>query len=171
MKKQLLAIACLLISIGSLASSLPAEKKETPALNANQVLIPVGKTGKTISLFELSRLSASGLEELTGRKLNFFQKIQFKLAKQKLKKAIAEDGRVVNRKMARYLAPKVGNVSGFHGVGFILGFFLGVLGVVLAYVINEDEDKRNRVRWAWIGFGLATVLTIALYVALIAALA
>jgi len=42
-----------------------------------------------------------------------------------------------------------------------LGFFLGVIGVLLSYVISGDEDvKRNRQKWAWIGLGVAVLIII-----------
>ena len=40
--------------------------------------------------------------------------------------------------------------SGFHLGGFALGFLIGPIGVLIAYLIDDDK-KRNRVKWAWIG--------------------
>jgi hypothetical protein len=31
-----------------------------------------------------------------------------------------------------------------------LGFLLGLIGVLIAYLIKDDK-KRNRVKWAWLG--------------------
>lgn len=50
--------------------------------------------------------------------------------------------------------------TGFHAGGFFLGLLLGVIGVIIAYLIN-DEKKHNRVKWAWIGWGVWVVLLIA----------
>ncbi|MEO9144100.1 MAG: hypothetical protein ABI237_00960 [Ginsengibacter sp.] len=36
-----------------------------------------------------------------------------------------------------------------------MGLLLGLIGVLLSYIINGDEDvKRNRHKWAWIGWGV-----------------
>ena len=57
--------------------------------------------------------------------------------------------------------------KGFHLLGFMLGFFLGPLGILLSYFINKDVDRINRVKWAWIGWGAATIIVLLLYAALI----
>ena len=50
-----------------------------------------------------------------------------------------------------------------HLGGFALGFFIGLIGVLIAYII-EDDYKRNRVKWAWIGWGVFVVFYVALLV-------
>jgi hypothetical protein len=50
-------------------------------LKASEVYIPIGKTGKKISLLELSTISMSGLQTLTERKMNFTERISFRIAK------------------------------------------------------------------------------------------
>ncbi len=34
---------------------------------------------------------------------------------------------------------------------------MGLIGVLIAYLINDD-NKSNRVKWAWIGFGAFVVI-------------
>ena len=48
---------------------------------------------------------------------------------------------------------KRGDGEGFQAGGFFLGFLLGLIGVLITYLINDDQ-KRNRVKWAWIGFAI-----------------
>ena len=49
--------------------------------------------------------------------------------------------------------------SGFNGGWFVLGLLLGLIGVLLSYIINGDQDvKRNRQKWAWIGWGVWVVV-------------
>ena len=49
--------------------------------------------------------------------------------------------------------------TGFHAGGFFLGLLLGLIGVLIAYLINDDKH-RNRVKWAWIGWGVIVVLVL-----------
>jgi hypothetical protein len=135
---------------------------------ASQVMIPVGKTGKTISLLELSSINIHELQALTGKKMTRAERWAFKRSQVKLRKNINADGTISGKKMQKFFRKSTGPETGFHGVGFLLGFFVGVVGVILAYVINDESDKKNRVRWAWIGFIISVVLTIGLYALLLA---
>ncbi len=151
-----------------MASSLPEKSEPSEVtLNSKSILVPIGSTGKTISLFELSKLSRTELETLTGKKMSAGERFAFNRTKKKLAKAIQPDGTIKDKKLTKaFHRQEKDRTRGFHGLGFVLGFFLGVLGVVLAYVINDEEDKQNRVKWAWIGFGVSFLLTIGLYIVL-----
>ena len=129
-----------------------------PPLKASDVFLFVSKSGEKISLMDLSRMKASRFEELTGKKLNVFNRLGFKLAQRNLRNAIHSDGTVDSKKFEKF-AQKADGETGFHLGGFALGFLLGLIGVIIAYVI-KDEKKRNRVKWAWIGFGIYVVLYI-----------
>jgi hypothetical protein len=91
----------------------------------------------------------SGLQTLTERKMNFTERISFRIAQKKLRKNIAADGTIEKKKLEKFFLKRSGE-TGFHVGGFALGFFLGLIGVLIAYLINDDY-KRNRVKWAWIG--------------------
>lgn len=130
----------------------PAPKK------ASEIFFNVGSTGERISLQELSTISREELELRTGKKMNFGEKIAFKKAQKKLNKGIDEDGNLTSKKLKKAFAD---GESGFHLGGFALGFLVGLIGVVIAYIINDDY-KRNRVKWAWIGFGAAVAISVAL---------
>lgn len=137
---------------------------ELPLLKADQIMIPVGKTGHRISYAQLATISMADLQALTGKKMGFMQRLNFKMAQKRMQKSIAADGTIKNKKIAKFFTKRGGGPdSGFHALGFILGLFLSGLGVLLAYVINDDDDKSNRVKWAWIGFGLGLVLYIVLW--------
>lgn len=164
MKKIVLFIAAFAVMASSFASVSPNSSKE-PVLRADKMMFPVGKTGKTISLLELSKISVKDFQTLTGRKMSFFDKMSFKIAQKKVRDNIDRDGTINNKKLQKALnARKKGGESGFHFGGFALGFFLGLIGVLVAYLINDDY-KRNRVKWAWIGLGIVVVLNIILIVA------
>lgn len=164
MRKTLALIAAVTFFVSSFATSVPSKPKEF-ILHTDQLFIPVGKTGKTISLFDLSKISVRELQKLTGQKMNFLDKVKFRVAQKKLRDNISPDGTIDNQKIQKALQhQKKGGETGFHFGGFALGFFLGAIGLVIAYVLNDDY-KKNRVKWAWIGFGLVVVLNIILILA------
>ena len=131
---------------------------------ASAVFLPIGTTGKSISIEELSAISLSEFEHLTGKKMRFFDRISFRLAQRELRNSIREDGTITGKK-AKKLAVMADGEKGFQAGGFFLGFFVGLIGVLIAYLINDDK-KSNRVKWAWIGFGVYAVLLLALVLAL-----
>lgn len=139
----------------SLANTKPSE---VPVLNANQIMLPIGNTGKTISLMALSEISVKDFETISGKKLGFFDKIGFKLGQRKLRNKIEADG-TIKSKVMKKLASKMAadGETGFHVGGFALGLLLGLIGVLIAYLINDDK-KSNRVKWAWIGWGVWVVI-------------
>lgn len=125
-------------------------------LNANEVYFSIGTTGKRISLMELSTIKAKDLQSLTGKKMNFAEKTLFKISQKRLRSNIAPDGTVDNKRLEKLFKTKDGE-SGFHAGGFFLGLLLWIIGVLIAYLIN-DEKKAARVKWAWIGFAISLVL-------------
>jgi hypothetical protein len=114
---------------------------------------------------ELSTISVENAQQLTGRKMNFFERMSFKITQRKLKRNIHDDGTIDSKRITA-LVRKRGGETGFHAGGFALGFFLGVAGVVIAYILDDDY-KKNRIKWAWIGFGLGFVLSIILVIAIL----
>jgi len=127
------------------------------ARKASEILIPIGNNTE-ISLKDLSLIKVKDYELLTGKHLNLFQKMSFKMGQKKLRKSISADGTINNDKLAKVFAG--GDfTSGFNGGWFVLGLLLGLIGVLLSYVINGDEGiKKNRQKWAWIGFGVWVVI-------------
>ena len=158
MKKVSMIIAALAIVMTSFAATgsfIVSPKK------ASDIYIPLGKTVQ-ISPMDLSNISVKDYEKVTGKNLNLFQKIAFKATQKKLRNSIAQDGTVTNKKLLKALSAEDHSV-GFHIGGFALGFFLGLIGVLIAYIIKGDEAvDRNRRKWAWIGLGAFVVLYIIL---------
>jgi hypothetical protein len=80
---------------------------------------------------------------IRGKKLNFFEKVSFKLVqyrmKQQLKSAYSDGS------------------DGPNWGGLALGFFLGLLGVLGAYIFSDDS---NFIKWTWIGCGIWIVLVL-----------
>jgi hypothetical protein len=128
-----------------------------PKLNANEVFIPVGKSGQQVSLMELSTMKFDELQKLTGKKMNLFERIMLKKGQKKLQSSIAADGTINSKKLNKAFSGDV--TSGFHLGGFALGLFLLLLGVLIAYLIN-DANHSVRVKWAWIGAAIGLLLWI-----------
>ena len=94
--KQFLTLSfalCLLVvtSFAAGSASIVVPKK-SPAPNANQILVPVGKNGEKISLMELSTMKAKDYEMLTGKKMNVSNKLAFTIIQKKLRNSINANG-------------------------------------------------------------------------------
>ena len=153
MKKTfLLSTALLALSISFATNQVTVK----PALKASEVFIPIDNSGKMISLLDLSQMSIKEVQAYTGKKMSFTDRLTFKAAQKQLKSYIRKDGTIDNKRMAKYLNKK-DVTSGFHLGGFALGLLLSIIGVLIAYLINDDK-KAARVKWAWIGFGISLVI-------------
>lgn len=126
-------------------------------LKATEIMIPIGKTGEKISLADFSKLTPKEYEKLAKVKLGFLNRIAYKRAMKKLRNSIAEDGTINNKAYQKAFSSAVDSDSGFHIGGAALGFLLGLIGVLIAYLINDDK-KSNRVKWAWIGLAAWVVI-------------
>lgn len=154
------------VSAAVVAPSKPAPPKTVAPLMASDIRIPIGKTGKTVSLLELSNMKVDDLEHLTGEKMGWLKRMEFKLALRKLRHSIKPDGTVDRKSLARLRGGYYDDDGSFHIGGFALGFFVGLIGVLIAYLINDDYHHR-RVKWAWIGFGCFAVLYLILVIAVL----
>ncbi len=158
MKKILTSMLALVMLTTAIAS--PGTPVNPDPRNAANIMIAVGKDGKKISLLELSTISKADLEKLTGKKMTGMQKMAFKGAQKKFKKGIDENGNITSKKLQRAF---YAGESGFHLGGFALGFFLGLIGVLLAYVVFDDDYKQNRIKWSWIGLAAGVVIGLLLF--------
>jgi hypothetical protein len=158
-----LSLAFLLIALTSLAagivptSTTASSTAPAPAMKATEVRIPVGNTGKFVTLQELATIKAADFEKLTGKKMGLMRRFEFKLAQRKLRRSINADGTINNQRLAIMAQKDMDGTTGFHLGGFALGFFLWPIGVLIAYLIT-DAKHDNRVKWAWIGFGVGVIL-------------
>ena len=148
MKGPFILLLVSLISTSISASIAPGSKPP----NAKDIMVPIA-SGKVISLHDLAYIKVADYESVTGKKLSLLKKIEFKLSQRKLQNSMNEDGTFSNKRMEKLFKSGIDGETGFHLGGFALGLFLSLIGVLIAYLIN-DEKKSNRVRWAWIGAAL-----------------
>ena len=158
MRKVVLLLSAMFVLATSFAVTVPPKKK-TP--KATEIYLPVGKAGELISLMGLAYAKPSELQQLTGKKMSFTDKMGFKVAQRKLRQSINNDGTINNKQLAKLARKAGGDGTGFHLGGFALGFLLGLIGVLIAYLINDDL-KKARTKWAWIGLGVVIILAILL---------
>ncbi len=159
MKKLTLLLAVIfLIATPHFAAATPG-KIDSKNPKASELFLPIGQTGNQISLEDLSKISRKDFEKVSGHKMNAGQKMAFKIVQKKLRNMINEDGTVTNKTLLKSTAGE-----GFHIGGFALGFFLGLIGVLIAYLIGDDK-KSKRVKWAWIGAAIGLAITLILILA------
>jgi hypothetical protein len=149
--KKLLLFLITALSFNLIYAS-PLVIKPKKKIYAADIIIPLGESGKEISLLDVSKLSIKQAEIVRGEKMKFSERVAFKVAQRKLKQYINPDGSLNDRRIMKNLK-KADEGSGFHAGGFFLGFLLGLIGLIIALLINDDK-KRQRVKWALIGWGV-----------------
>lgn len=150
-------VFALLMAFALVAQSFAAVNVTVPPKKASEVFIPIGNTGKQLSLQELSQIKIKDFEAFSGRNMKLADKVTFKLAQREIRKNISHDGTINSKKLNKFFNKAADGTSGFHLGGFALGFLLGLIGVLIAYLLNDDK-KSNRVKWAWIGLGVVVVI-------------
>lgn len=76
--------------------------------------------------------------------------------------------KLANSKVGKWVGKVAQGILGtkdFNIGGFCLGFFLSWVGVIVAYVMKDDD----MIKWAWIGFGASALLGLLIYVILVVA--
>jgi hypothetical protein len=154
MKKLLFLSTAFLLLSSAFATTAPFIR---PTLNASEIYLPLGNNGQKVSLLDLSRMKIREAEVIRGAKMKFADRIIFKAAQNKLRNLIRPDGKIDSKIMQKHAKKYFAGSTGFHLGGFALGFLLGIIGVLIAYLI-KDEYKSNRVKWAWIGFAIQAVI-------------
>lgn len=135
--------------------------------NAGIIYVPANSTdnvkvGQTAVVDILSQLDARSfvaltpakVAEMTGRKMTLNQKINLKLAQRQVKKDIKK-GRDVNMTQ---MAQRAGDGS-FNWGAAALGFFLGLIGVLIVYLAFKNDKEAAR-KAGWIGFAVGLALAL-----------
>jgi len=107
-------------------------------------------------------LTPQKYQDLTGKKLNLVQKVEFRMVQHKVKKMVRR-GEVVTMSDVQ---KKFEDMSSMNVLGFLLGLILGPVGVIIALILKETGDVgADTVRWSL--YGLLIWLAIVLLVVLI----
>lgn len=153
MKKITLFLFTAAFAISTFASLPVNAPTELPKVKASDVQIPLMKSDKMISLQNFLTLTPKQYKNLTGKKLNVLDRVNLKVTQKQMKKFVAKDGTVDEVEVKKY----ADGDTGFHLGGFALGFLLGLIGVLIAYIISDDK-KAQRTKWAWIGLAAWVVI-------------
>ena len=130
-----------LISFSTLASNPFSSSSATPATTKDGVPIASKKQQQLALMKYFVNLSAREYGNMRGKKLNFFERLSFKATQHRMKQQLKAAGSSES--------------EGANWGGLALGFFLGLIGVLGAYIFSKD---RNFIKWTWIGFGISAVI-------------
>ena len=107
-------------------------------------------------------LSPQKYQEITGKKMNLVQKVEFKMVQHKVKKMVRRGDVVTMADVQK----KFEDMSSMNVLGFLLGLILGPVGVIIALILKETGDVgADTVRWSL--YGLLIWLAVVLLVILI----
>jgi hypothetical protein len=139
MKAKIFSLFLLVFSVISLNAALPPMK--------------VATTDATIQLSseDLMALTPAKYQELTGEKLG----LKGKLALYLLKKEVKKKGTTETIQLEEELA---NNDGGFNLIGFLAGFLLSIIGVLLVFLLASNNKAMKRS--AWLGFGIMVLLAL-----------
>ena len=97
------------------------------------------------------QLSPRQFTELTGKKLNFPQRIYFKIIQRRLNRELKSNP---DLSITQYYDPQKEKFK-FDALWFVIATFIGPLGVLLAYTSKLRKGgptRKNRITSAWLGF-------------------
>lgn len=98
-------------------------------------------------------MSAREFAAATGKKLNFFEKIYFKVIQRKVKRDLQKNPGLM---ISDYFDPKKEKFK-FDLLWFIIASIIGPLGVLLVYTSHQPQKKelttrKDKITSAWLGF-------------------
>lgn len=133
--------------------AVPFQKKEQ-SQNKNSV----SSMYQEMSAEGFVLLTAKKMEELTGKKLSFTQKISLKRLQKQVKRQL-QKGKSVDMNV---IARKADWQDNFHLGAYLLGLFLGPIGVLIVYLVQyEDPQVARKSAWrgllSWLLIGLLVV--------------
>jgi hypothetical protein len=131
-----LALSFLSTSFAAGTASIVVPKK-SPSPNANQILVPIGKSGEKISLMDLSYMKTKDFESLSGKKLSLANKIAFKVIQKQLRSSINSKGEVNTRifEKAALKLKKADDKAHNYLKLFLILLGVGIVFTILGFVV------------------------------------
>jgi hypothetical protein len=135
--------------------------------------------GRYLKASEFVKLSARDFSELTGKKLNLFQRLSFGVARLRLKHDLKKnpDLKLTDYKRSDnngrfnflwFILGLAGPIAGLFTGALLLFALVAVAPVVIAYATKQDKTK---IKSVWIGFGTGLLFILILALLVIAAFA
>jgi hypothetical protein len=147
MLRKLQNVALLFIVMISLTAAVPPFRT-TESQNSNEISNQANK----MSIQQVLAMTPKQYEAMTGKTMNFKEKIAFSMMKKELKKAEVNKNNVIDID-----AVMAETTSDFSWGGFFAGFLLGLIGVGLVYIFSNDSSVR---RSSWKGLGVWLILVL-----------
>ncbi|RXK58370.1 hypothetical protein ESA94_17160 [Lacibacter luteus] len=157
MRKLIIVLLAVVISISSNAAgiiSVPVDVTDN------------AKAGKSSNVEMLAQIDAktfaaltpAKFSEITGQKMTLSKKIALKIVQREVKKELKKGHDVNMMEVAKRAAG-----GSFNWGAAALGFFLGLIGVLIVYLAFKNDKEIAR-KSAWIGFGIWVAVAILIYV-------
>lgn len=107
MKRIFVLSLTIFVATASFAAPASVEPESPKSkIKASEIYVPLGKSGHTISLLDLSTIRVKDVERITGKKMKLSEKIAFKMGQKKLAREIRPDGTINAKKLEGVVAKK-----------------------------------------------------------------
>lgn len=117
-------------SVTSAAYSMPVNRNERITPGKNELLLQQLRWFATVSIHDY--------EKIRGKKLNFFERMAFRLNQHRAKQLLKRDYDDV--------------ITVFQKISWCFkGLILGPIALLLGYIFLRDE-QRELLKWIWFGF-------------------
>ena len=153
--KKLTTVFCLvLLSLILSLTVRPVHAASVSAVVSNPAVLNSPPSKEMLRLAKMKWFAGLTIEDysrLKGKKLNFMERLSFRLSQNRVKKMLK-----------RY---DYGDVTVLQKISMLLkGLLLGPIAVLLAYLF-VGEDERELIKWVWFGFaGFVAIIAVILFV-------
>lgn len=134
------------LSLQTVTAALPANGGDKGSQTRTEAKAQK-KQMQTAMMQKITQMSVRDYEQMSGKKMTLGERISFKVLKMRMKKDLRKGNK--------------GLFDDFNVGGFLLGLFLSIIGVLLAYIFSRDSNLH---KWSWIGLGVSILLSLLLFI-------